>query len=388
MYIDTTNEASGRINLHTDQSNSLLAVIGNTLGNDGDWIATLPEELQLTTGLTIIYLIGLSPSSSTRMLENDDGTTVLASNVWLKTNGVWKKCYYNATTDLTTQYSIGDIVFLTYNQDLNERAGGWQVAVNGSSTNHRGNYIAGNNCPPYAFLLTSAPTNGVLSLISTVAGTVANLDNNKVITNREFDPHGLIFVKNGNEATTAGNALDANLLYETLFYDLRYGFNITTLVPHSPVYLVASPTQNNMAILASNPITQVLPQSETNFIYIYLGQAYNSTSIELRQLHPIYCWENGGINFWYGNEHITGTGIAGYLAQFDSAHHLTAGIAFGDSTTEYLRNDGLWMVPYAQMSEEEAIAGSSSIGKVISAEVLNAAIDNNLEQRLYDGSYT
>jgi hypothetical protein len=49
---------------------------------------------------------------------------------------------------------------------------------------------------------------------------------------------------------------------------------------------------------ADEPIVQSLPTTEDGKIYIYLGYAYNATSIELRAEHPVYYFKDGAIRLW------------------------------------------------------------------------------------------
>ena len=47
-----------------------------------------------------------------------------------------------------------------------------------------------------------------------------------------------------------------------------------------------------------NDIVQTLPTTEDGKIYIYLGNAYSTVSIELKQNHPVYYYKDGAIRLY------------------------------------------------------------------------------------------
>ena len=51
-----------------------------------------------------------------------------------------------------------------------------------------------------------------------------------------------------------------------------------------------------------NDIVQTLPTTEDGKIYIYLGNAYSTVSMELKQNHPVYYYKDGAIRQWTNAE--------------------------------------------------------------------------------------
>ena len=106
--------------------------------------------------------------------------------------------------------------------------------------------------------------------------------------------------------TAAANAVlgQANA-YTRGGFDLRYSFNIGgTTTAQQDLYLVAIPDADGIhakianrtgtGIGASSPITNQLPNTEDNKIYIKLFSTYNTTgSVVLTENHPVYWFKNG-----------------------------------------------------------------------------------------------
>jgi hypothetical protein len=87
---------------------------------------------------------------------------------------------------------------------------------------------------------------------------------------------------------------------------LGYSFNRTgaalTLTSWKPVYIKCAPQANGSAIIdADTPYVQALPTTNDGKIYIFLGVAYNATSIELLNNHPVYYHDGTGIRLWTGS---------------------------------------------------------------------------------------
>ncbi len=80
---------------------------------------------------------------------------------------------------------------------------------------------------------------------------------------------------------------------------MRYAKYPLTLKYPKPVYLKCTPqTSGNGALI--NDIVQALPTTEDGKIYIYLGNAYSATNMELKQDHPVYYFKDGQIRLWSG----------------------------------------------------------------------------------------
>jgi hypothetical protein len=118
-------------------------ITGTQTAKTGSWTGTASTISALYDGLTIRYWLPYAGSgNATLNLTLADGTTTGAVN-----------CYYSGTSRLTTHYSAGNIITLTY------RSG---VSISGSSTTYTGwwadaNYTDGNTYPS-AYCSTSAGT--------------------------------------------------------------------------------------------------------------------------------------------------------------------------------------------------------------------------------------
>ena len=247
----------------------------------------------------------------------------------------------------------------------------------------------------YRYMLLFEKSRGILVPTNSTSNSTAT---NKTLTTEEFNPFGKIFYYNTTTAIEANAAFGNNTLAEWVYFNLAYSFNTgSTLTIGSPVYIVCAPQSNGMVKLHSAPISQTLPSSADNLYYIYLGQAYTTSSVSMTNIHPVYTYINGkvreihddsltvnghtvavdvpsgakftdttytfedGINGFKVTpsggttqtvnvtpsiiNNITGSGTNGYLAKFNGANTITNGPQLGSSTTTFLRNDGTWVTP-------------------------------------------
>ena len=73
------------------------------------------------------------------------------------------------------------------------------------------------------------------------------------------------------------------------------------MTSYKSVYLKCLPQADNSAIIDSTtPWVQDLPTTKDGYIYIFLGNAYGATTIELVLEHPIYWHDGEKINTWTG----------------------------------------------------------------------------------------
>ena len=137
---------------------------------------------------------------------------------------------------------------------------------------------------------------GVTEVDNTVATT-------KAMSEEKFDPFREIFYW----ASTTRYAAEANIgdgMYRQYLCDIRYALNVggydkdSLLTARKPLYLVASPTDDNMAVLHTTPFAQSLPTTEDGLLYIYLGMVYPDTKpyrVYLTLKHPVYKYINGKV---------------------------------------------------------------------------------------------
>ena len=268
------------------------------------WSGNCSSITELYTGLCVRFLIP---------------TAGHASGVTLSINGGEKhKVLYNNTT-LTTQYSANTILNLTYDANTSGTyytGSTTQVTVQGvwranaeyyydSNTNTVGYYIGHNqsvyktDAAAYRYMLLLSKDETTLTPVNTSSNVTAST---KTLTTESFNPFGDILYKSSSATTAAGSNIPSGVTWTQYTLDLRYSFNVSTLVPQESVYIVAVPQSDGKAKLydttGTTTITQTLPTTADGLIYIYLGQAYSTTNIFLLNNHPIYQYKDGQIRLY------------------------------------------------------------------------------------------
>lgn len=151
---------------------------------------------------------------------------------------------------------------------------------------------ASDSCGSYRIWFLSAdgtkmvPINTSTSSSSTAA---------KTLNTRPIDPFGRIIYYDmsgyANMALSASNQWDQ--------YPITIGYSyVKTLTNKLPVYLKCTPQSDGSAVMAD--IVQALPSTNDGYIYIFLGVAYSTTSMELQMHHPVYYHDGTGIRLWTG----------------------------------------------------------------------------------------
>ena len=128
----------------------------------------------------------------------------------------------------------------------------------------------------------------------------------KNLTTEAFLPWANITYYSGNTTVSANGTVSADKLWLATELDLRYSFNTgSTLVSGKPVYVKCSPTYDGVGVKLSgnNCIVQDLPREDDGYVYIYLGIAYNTTSICLDLNHPVYRVDGRGNVSLYTGEY-------------------------------------------------------------------------------------
>ncbi len=200
---------------------------------------------------------------------------------------------YNDTN--FTANNVATSVGLQETGDANSNTIGYQIRTNSYSKPMTSALGYG-----YRLLFTSSdklgwvPANNSTSTNATALRTPAT---------DPIDPFGQIVYYSGSAAVAAGSRPTASYLWEQYTVTFGYSFNSTgaalTLTSWKPVYIKCTPLANGSATLEG--YTQDLPIEEDGFIYIYLGVAYNATSVELVFNHPVYQYKNGAIRLWNSN---------------------------------------------------------------------------------------
>lgn len=243
-----------------------------------------------------------------------NGVVTSASGFTLNVNGLGgKPCYTNlaAETRDTTIFNINYTMLFIY--DSTRVEGGCWICYRGydANTNTIGYQLRGNShglpltnkVYRYRLLFTSAdnehyvPANTDTSTKATVSHT----------TNQApINPFGEIVYYGSTAIVDANVAPSGSLLWTQYTIVLGYSFNVTNaalvLDYPKPVYVKCAPQSDGSAIIDSTtPYVQTLPSTNDGKIYIYLGIAYNATSIELTPVHPVYYHDGTNIKLWTGN---------------------------------------------------------------------------------------
>lgn len=281
----------------------------------------------------------------------DNGVITSASGFTLNVNGLGAKPVYTnlaAATRDTTIFNVAYTMLFVYDEE--RVSGGCWVCYRGydSNTNTIGYQLRTNSTTltasdkgyRYRLWFTSADgTKRVPANISTATDSTTA----RTLNTRPINPFGSIIYYSTNGTTNAGAKLSATTQWEQ--YTLTIGYTyVITLADNKPVYVQCTPQSDGSAVM--NTITQTLPSTEDGKIYIFLGFAYTTTSIELRPNHPIYYYKDGAIRLWTntavpevvdtysstGTDAISGKGVSAALGTLDSSIAATTGQAISAIT--------------------------------------------------------
>lgn len=124
----------------------------------------------------------------------------------------------------------------------------------------------------------------------------------RAVNQEIINPFGRIVYYSGKKALTTGQLVDIQNQWDRYNLDLGYSFNngsALNLTFPGPVYIKCTPTDNGGAVIDQrNPITQTLPDTKDGSIYIYCGQAYSASEIELVETHPVFYHDGTRIAIW------------------------------------------------------------------------------------------
>lgn len=238
-----------------------------------------------------------------------NGIVTSAAGCTLDINGLGAKPLYSsmaAATAITTVFNVNYTLLFIYDED--RTAGGCWVAYYGyyTSSNTIGYQLRTNStrlpvsstCYRYRLLFTR--DNGY-QFMPANNSTSTNATSSRTPCSETFDPFGRICYYGYTTALSAGGKPGASYLWDQYVVTLGYSFTNPTLTEWLPVYIKATPTANGMAVLDSTePWTQSLPTSADGKIYIYLGVAVSTTTVEIVPHHPIYYYDSGAVKHWYG----------------------------------------------------------------------------------------
>lgn len=234
-----------------------------------------------------------------------NGVVTSASGFTININNLGAKPVYSnmaAASRDTTLFNINYTMFFVY--DSTRVTGGCWVCYRGynSDANSVGYQLRTNSSTlpakekgyRYRLWLTSADGQGYVP-INTATGT-STTATKALNTDTAIDPFGTIVYNSTNGTVNADANLPNGTQWTQYVIDMRYQKYPLTLTYPDPVYLQCTPQSTGGALI--NDIVQTLPSTEDGKIYIYLGNAYSATNMELKQNHPIYYYKDGAIRLW------------------------------------------------------------------------------------------
>lgn len=239
-----------------------------------------------------------------------NGVVTSAADFTINVNGLGPKPVYNSMAAATRESTLFNVAYtFMFVYDSTRVEGGCWVLYRGydSNTNTiayqvRSNYLAMTAAQKgyrYRIWFTSAdgkhwvPANTSSSTNNTAKRTPSTT---------AIDPFGRIVYNSTNGTVNAGDSLPTATVWSQYIFSLGYSFNDTgaalTLTYPCPVWIKCQPQTNGSALLKG--YVQSLPATADGFIYIYLGNAYSATSVEMYTEHPVYYHDGTGIRAWTG----------------------------------------------------------------------------------------
>ena len=250
-----------------------------------------------------------------------DGTTVMlrngivtsAAGFTLNVNGLGAKPVYSSMGDATAESTIFNINYtMMFVYDSTRINNGCWICYRGynSDTNTIGYQIRTNSRKIYATdktyryrILVEVDDTHYMP-VNTSTSTAADTSKTSTMNTREFKLGGHILYYGYTSAINANAQFGNTYCWQQYTLALGDSFNnanaALTLTSWGPVYMVAqkSTTNEGMAKLVSPYYTQSLPNTEDGKLYIFLGEAYSATNIEMTIDHPIYEYKNGKIRLY------------------------------------------------------------------------------------------
>lgn len=235
-----------------------------------------------------------------------NGVVTSASGFTINVNNLGAKPVYSNMSAASAEGTLFNVNYtFMFVYDSSRVAGGCWVLNRGyfSDANSVGYQIRTNSSTlpalqtgyRYRLWLTSADGQHYVP-INTATGT-STTSTKALNTTTPIDPFGTIVYNSTNGTVNADASLPTGAQWTQFTLDLRYAkYPLTTLTYPDPVYLQCTPQSAGGAVM--NDIVQTLPTTEDGKIYIYLGNAYSTVSIELKQNHPVYYYKDGAIRLY------------------------------------------------------------------------------------------
>lgn len=343
-------DGSSNVSLAVTIPSNVPFVVGTQTATTASWEGVAADLSELVNGTTIRYwLPRTSAADVTLNLTLKDGSTTGTIN-----------CYYGGTTRLSTHYAAGNIVVLTYvvGQLINGTAytGWWAHGQHYSNSYDRtywGNTVTAGAAINRYKILMQGPDDKFYPLTAENSTGAT-----KTISTQEFRLGANILYYNTSTVINANGTL-TDVYSEIVTSNLQYTANQSSWTSQKLIYLVGIINSNGNFVLDNSSytsfITQDLPTTNDDKVYILLGYMYSTTAMRLFQHHPVYEFKNGQIRPYIPNHthsaddggqlSITGatTGTLTVARGGTGATTFTAGrILFGNDTSAINTNANLF----------------------------------------------
>ena len=309
----------------------------------GTWTGTINGITELYDGLTIIYVPAVAGGSSTTTLN---------------INGLGKKtCYYNNTSEITTHYSVGTPILLTYRNNC------WRRADYNSNTTYSAMSVAEMRTGT-ATSERSIRADYLKTFLSTLGGTNLTLthSNSAPYLQLNHDPSGIT-------AGTYGNNSQQTPSYGGTFNIPYFTVDAQGHITNASTTTVKIPASDNTDYkVRQTPINS----NDNNNYRILLSNSANDTSedsISKKNANLIYNPTENKLST--GNIKLTGeldvTGNV-YLRNQTTVDNLTAGSLIVNGNSTFNNDINFTQIPTAPT----AIAGDNTTKLATTAFVATA----------------
>lgn len=232
----------------------------------------------------------------------------------------YKPVVFNVNSMISTRYGVGAVVWAVYNatqtaslyvnsESASTITGCWQVQDYDTNTNTIGYQLRTNSSTrpvssaTYRYrLMFSSLDNS--QWVPATNSTSSDATSSRTVNQEVINPWGRIIYYGTTTTRTAGQSLSTSAQWDRYIFNLGYSFNDGSdlaLTYPGPVYIKCTPQSGGGAIIDSTiPYTQTLPSFADGKIYIYLGQAYSASEVELIDYHPVLYHDGSKIAMWMG----------------------------------------------------------------------------------------
>ena len=259
-----------------ETTNDFPSVHGTQTETTASWTGVCDDIDELHDGLTILYWLPYTSANNVTL------NLTIAKGV--STGPI--NCYYKGAIRLGTQYSAGDILLLTYKEN---------VSINGVGSYTGWWAEADYNTDNYYSLTLS---NEVYCKSDITSGTliVGDTSGYEMLQNSKgFNINYPILYHNGD--VLAGGKTNVTETYYVGLVNPTLTFTSVSLTPKSLVYIKGLIRDKSTFIpYEAELITSVAPITEDGFYYMLLGYVGEDTSyVTLMPNHPIYYYTDGSL---------------------------------------------------------------------------------------------